>query len=424
MTTVTEAMRAETTGHRLLAGWLAERQPATLAAHLARYGDLPPARRLIAAVGEAGLLGRGGAWFPTATKMSAVAGGRRKPVLVANGCEAEPASEKDHALLTVAPHLVVDGIVLAAHAIGTDEAMVCVHRGDPVAASIAAAIASRPGDPVAIRVIEVPRRFVASEESALVNFINTGIARPKAKPPRPFERGVGGRPTLVDNVETLAHIALIARYGPAWFRAAGTAAAPGTMLLTLGGAVAQPGVQEVAVGTTVSDAVRASGGRTEPVGAVLLGGFGGTWLSMPDADGLPLAPRPGVSLGVGVLTALPQTACGVVETARILGYLAGESANQCGPCMFGLPAVAGDFAALARGVGGVLDRLHRRMGVVSGRGACAHPDGAIRLAASALTVFAADVARHAAGRPCPAAASAPVVPIPLVARHGGVDDFR
>jgi NADH:ubiquinone oxidoreductase subunit F (NADH-binding) len=407
---------------RLLAGWQADRRPADLAAHLARHGPLPASNGLITAVADAGLLGRGGAWFPTGRKLHAVAAGRRRSMVVANGCESEPVSEKDHALLTVAPHLVLDGIVLAAQAIGADEAILCVHRGDPIAASAVAAIGQRTGDPVPVRVVELPRRFVASEESALVNFLNTGTARPTNKPPRPFERGVRGRPTLVDNVETLAHIALIARYGPAWFRSLGTSAAPGTMLVTVGGAVGRPGVREVPMGTTIDDAI----GATEPASAVLAGGFGGTWLALP----APVALTPeamtaaGGALGVGVLTVLPARACGVVETARILAFLAGESANQCGPCMFGLPAIAADFAAIAHGVPGHVERLRRRLGVVAGRGACAHPDGAVRLAASALTVFAADVAAHEAGRPCQWVSGAAVVRVPTSARHGGVADFR
>jgi NADH:ubiquinone oxidoreductase subunit F (NADH-binding) len=99
--------------------------------------------------------------------------------------------------------------------------------------------------------------------------------------------------------------------------------------------------------------------------------------------------------------ALPARVCGLAETTRIVRYLAGESAMQCGPCMFGLSSIAQDLESLT--FGGrpeVLDRLRRRLGVVHGRGACAHPDGAVRLAASALTVFAHDVHAHAAGRPC------------------------
>lgn len=440
-------------GPRLLAGWIETGRVADLAAHRARYGPPPLAAfpgeagrtALVEQVRAAGLRGRGGAWFPTGEKLRAVAAGRRRAIVVANGCEGEPASEKDHALLTVAPHLALDGVVLAAHAVGAVEAVVCVHRGDPVATGVRAAIAERGPEPVRLRVVEVPGRYVASEESALVHYLNTGDARPTAKPPRPFERGVKGRPTLVDNVETLANLALIARYGPEWFRAAGTRKAPGTLLVTVGGAVARPGVRELPLGSTVADALVAAGGVTGPARAVLAGGFGGAWLPLPSATGLALTPEDlraaGAALGVGMLLVLPERACGVAETARVLRYLAGESARQCGPCMFGVPAVAADFRELAAGrstgwlpgglVGGparatdggaVLDRLKRRLGVVPGRGACGHPDGASRLAASALRVFEADVRAHAAGRPCPWSGQAPTLRVPSPADVG--EDWR
>jgi NADH:ubiquinone oxidoreductase subunit F (NADH-binding) len=433
------------------------------AAHVDRYGPLPVlGAELIGMVRAAGLLGRGGAWFPTGAKLAAVAAGRRTPVVVANGAEGEPASDKDKALLTVAPHLVVDGMVLAAVAIGADEAILCVHRGS----AVRAAIAQRHGDPVAIRLVEMPARFVASEESALVNFLNTGEARPTETPPRPYERGVRGRPTLVDNVETLANVALIGRYGADWFRTAGTPEAPGTMLVTVGGVAVRPGVREIPLGTTLSAALgyqrqvvhspavmagappqdridwnsggprepadersNSGGGNgaadsvgavfghgvTEPVSAVLVGGFGGNWLPLPAAADLPLTPgalaAAGGALGVGMLLALPARACGLAETARILRYLAGESAMQCGPCMFGLAAIVDDVEGLTYGRPTV-ERLRYRLGMVGGRGACAHPDGAVRLAASALTVFADDVRAHASGRPCAGARMAPVIRVP------------
>jgi NADH:ubiquinone oxidoreductase subunit F (NADH-binding) len=122
-------------------------------------------------------------------------------------------------------------------------------------------------------------------------------------------------------------------------------------------------------------------------------------------------------LGVGVLLALPARACGLATTARIVRYLAGESALQCGPCMFGLPAIAQDLDALAMGAP-VADRLMHRLGIVRGRGACAHPDGAIRVATSALTMFSGDLYAHAMGRPCPGTLVDPGFPIPPVTPHG------
>ncbi|HEX3589392.1 MAG TPA: NADH-ubiquinone oxidoreductase-F iron-sulfur binding region domain-containing protein [Pseudonocardiaceae bacterium] len=399
--------------HRLLAGWSDTRGPADLAEHVQRYGPIPFADRaaLIDLVRSAGLRGRGGAWFPTATKLAAVAAGKRRGVVVANAVESEPGSDKDNALLRLAPHLVLDGIALAVHAVDAQDAVLCVRRGDPVVPGLHAAAAQR-GDAVPVRVVEVPARFVASEESALVGFLNTGQARPAGRPPLPVERGVKGRPTLVDNVETLADLALVARFGAEWFRSVGTPSAPGTALVTVGGAVARPGVREIPLGTPLATAL---GPVAEPVSAVLVGGFGGTWVRLP--TDFVLAPDGDPPLGVGVLLALPARACGLAATARIVRYLAGESALQCGPCMFGLPAIAQDLDALATGAP-VADRLMHRLGIVRGRGACAHPDGAIRVATSALTMFPDDMYAHAMGHPCAGTRVDPGFPIPPVTPQG------
>ncbi len=414
--TVPDLRRTPAGCPRLLAGWTETGGPADLAAHRARYGPLPrPAGRsgraaLVDEVTRSGLRGRGGGAFPTGRKLAAVAAGRGPRVVVANGCEGDPASAKDRVLLRLAPHLVLDGLVLAAVAVGAGEALLCLPEAG--APGLDAAVAQRADDPVAIRLVEVPARYVASEESALVHFLTSGDARPTVTPPRPAQRGVRGRPTLVDNVETLAHLALVARYGAGWFRACGTEAAPGTALVTVGGAVQYPGVYETELGVPLGAVLEPAGGVPEGGTAVLVGGLGGSWLPLPLATGIPFTPedlRAAGALGGGVtaLTVLPARACGLAETARVLRYLAAESAGQCGPCMFGLPAIAGDLTALAAGrpapLGGRvgLARLRRRLEVVPGRGACAHPDGAAALAASALTAFAEDLAAHAAGRRCP-----------------------
>ena len=420
---------APTAAPRLLAGWLATGKPADLEDHLRRYGELPRARfagrrgadQLLELTEDAGLRGRGGAGFSTARKMAAVldaSTARRRPVVVANGCESDPTSGKDQLLLHSAPHLVLDGVALAAHAVGADQAILCVPRGSTLVEPLEDAVARRTEDPAQIHVVTTPHRFVASEASALVNFLTGGDARPTSSPPLPAERGVQGRPTLVDNVETLAHLALLARHDADWFRARGTEDSPGTMLCTVGGAVRRPGVYEVDMGTPAGQLLGLAGGTTEPARAVLLGGLGGGWLTLPDASSLPLAhPRPGAdgpALGLASLLVLPPDACGLAVTSTIVQYLAGESAGQCGPCMFGLPAIAGDLDALTHGTArpDLLERLRRRLGVIPGRGACSHPDGTVRLAASALEAFADDVAEHARGRPCGRVDEA-TLPVPL-----------
>jgi NADH:ubiquinone oxidoreductase subunit F (NADH-binding) len=269
-----------------------------------------------------------------------------------------------------------------------------------------------------VQVHALPHHYVSSEETSLVRWLNGGDARPAATPPRPFEKGVDRRPTLVDNVETLAHLALVARYGPQWFRSTGRQDAPGTTLLTVSGAVRVPGVYEIALGTPLGAVLQTAGGTAEPIGAVLVGGFFGSWLPAGPAGALAFAKADlagvGAGPGAGVLAALPEQACGLMETARVLGYLAAQSARQCGPCRFGLPAVAEDFGLLAAGRADpdLVERLHRRTGLLAGRGACRHPDGASRLAATALEVFADDVARHLFGGPCAASRWPAVLPVP------------
>ncbi|MEW1774593.1 NADH-ubiquinone oxidoreductase-F iron-sulfur binding region domain-containing protein [Streptomyces sp. NPDC086777] len=415
-------------GSRLLHGWYDTGGAADLDEHLGRYGPPPSPRsadasdRLVRAVEDAGLTGRGGAAFPTGRKLRTVADGRGTAVVVANGMESEPASRKDETLLDLAPHLVLDGAALAAAAVGADVAHLCLPRSrQDQARALREAVEERRArglDPVPVLVHELPHHYVSSEETSLVRWLNGGDARPSATPPRPFEKGVERRPTLIDNVETLAHLALIARYGPGWFRSAGHPDATGTTLVTLSGALRAPGVYEVPMGRPLGEVLDVAGGAAEPLGSVLLGGFFGSWLPAEQALQVPFAKQDlaalGAGPGAGVIVALPARACGLAEAAGVLGYLAAQSARQCGPCRFGLPAVAADFADLAWGrpAPQVMRRLERRAGLLAGRGACRHPDGASRFAATALRVFADDVRHHLNLGPCAAAGQEPVLPVP------------
>ena len=249
------------------------------------------------------------------------------------------------------------------------------------------------------RFVVAPSRYVAGEESAAVHCVNDGVALPTSTPPRPFERGVAGNPTLVQNVETLAHVAMIARFGGDWFHSIG-AGAPGTVLLTVSGAVGAAGVVEVAHGATVAEAVESAGGLTDTPQAVLLGGYFGGWMDARGAWGLPLDAAAlrasGATLGCGVVSVLGAGSCGVLETARIISYLADESARQCGPCVFGLRAIAEAVQRVAAGIAQPddLSRVRRWATQLGGRGACHHPDGAAAMLLSALEVFAEEFARH------------------------------
>ena len=335
---------------------------------------------------------------------------------------------KDRALLTVAPHLVLDGISLAAESVGAVEAFLCLDGDDDALRQLlgeAVAERQRAGaGAIPIHIAAVPPGYVSSEESALIHLLNGGPALPTFVPPRPFQKGVRGRPTLVNNVETLAHLALIARYGPDWFRAVGTQDAPGSALITIAGAVNRPGVQEIALGTGLREMLAAAGGPAEPPQAILAGGYFGGWLPASGVPQLrvsgPDLRAAGGRLGAGILVVLPESACGIAETARVARYLASQSAGQCGPCVNGLPAIADaleDIAWRGRDARGQ-HWLGHLLGLVEGRGACHFPDGAARFVASTLHVFAADLRRHLHSGPCHRVTRRGVIPVPSAGQQG------
>jgi NADH:ubiquinone oxidoreductase subunit F (NADH-binding) len=405
---------------RLLAGVRPGRAMG-LAEHVERHGPVAAAPLrggpLIDAVAVAGLRGRGGAAFPTAVKLRAVAQRAGRRAVVVNGAEGEPMSAKDRVLLELAPHLVLDGALMAAEAVGARDVVIAVKRSAHGAhAALGHALAER-RDAGRVRVEGVPGGFVAGEETALLHGLNGGPAKPTLTPPRPYERGLGRRATLVANVETLAHVALIARHGPAWFRELGAEQHPGSALVTLAGAVTRPGVHEVALGTPIARLI-AAGGPAPPARAVLVGGYYGSWLTgdalaATGLDDVSLRAR-GAALGAGVVVALPEGACAVAEVARVVGWLAGETAGQCGPCVHGLDAIAGTLAAIADGAADkyAMRRLERWCGQVEGRGACHHPNGVAGFVRSALRVFAAELGDHRRHGPCDDCDRRPVLLVP------------
>ena len=381
--------------------------PEDLRGHLARYGATPYRGRagaLIADIEASGLTGRGGAAFPVYRKLAVVAQARGRKVVVANGSESEPASRKDELLLRLAPNLVLDGLQLAAEAVGAAEAHLYLHHGStPEILRALAERASRGLDGFGVTITQAPPRFLAGQETALVNRLGGGPALPTFQPPRVSERGLGGAPTLVQNVETLAHLALIARYGPRWFRAVGTGAEPGSMLTTVYRPDGKCRVVETEIGAPLRTLL-SSGAETR---AWLVGGYHGTWLPLPQAADVTLdndsLKRFGAAVGAGVLVALPADRCGLTEAARVAGYLAAESAGQCGPCLNGLPRIAAGLAELAgpghrKQTRADLERWVGSRNLVAGRGACNHPDGTVRFVRSALTVFAPEISLHARGQ--------------------------
>jgi NADH:ubiquinone oxidoreductase subunit F (NADH-binding) len=389
--------------------------------HLASHGPLPAetarGAALIDAISAAGLRGRGGAAFPTGRKLAAVAERGRRRELVVNAAEGEPLSDKDAALLELAPHLVLDGALLAAEAIGARQSLIAVKRSAIAAVdSTRAALAER-RDARSIRLALVPDGYVASEESALLRHLGGGPAKPTSGP-RPFERGLNRRPTLVANAETLAHVALIARHGSSWFRGLGTEEHPGSALITLTGAVERPGVREIALGTPIARVIGLAGGHSANLRGVLIGGYGGSWLTAEAAasgglDDASLARR-GARLGAGVVFALGREACPVAEVTRVVRWMADQTAGQCGPCVHGLDAIADALASVLAGTArpDVFDRLERWSGQVERRGACHHPDGVARFLRSALVVFATEFKDHRRHGPCDACGLPPVLVTP------------
>jgi NADH:ubiquinone oxidoreductase subunit F (NADH-binding) len=408
---------------RLLAA-VAE-QPASLDEHLELHGPPPDLRRadprqLIAEVEASGLRGHGGAAFPVARKMRAVASRRGPAIVLANAAEGEPASKKDRVLISRLPHLVLDGAAVAARATGAREVILAVPaRAQRSLRSLEFALIERhqarlPGEP-RFELHPIHERYISGQETALVDAVNGGPGKPTFTPPRPFERGARRRPTLVQNVETLAHVALIARHGADWFRQLGTREHPGTALVTISGALSAPGVYEIEHGTLLADLLELAG-AAGGLRAILLGGYFGSWIDAADAPYARLANEHlagyGATLGAGVIVALGRDACPVAETSRVADFLAGESAGQCGPCVHGLDSIAYTVHALATGTAGPgaqadLDRWLREL---PRRGACQHPDGAVRFIESALRVFAQEFYEHAEHGPCPACSRRSVLP--------------
>lgn len=403
MSLVSAAIAPDAGLPRLFAGLRRDGLPLRLDAHAATHGPMPSARGLVEIVTASGLRGRGGGGFPAGRKLAAVAGARRRPVVVANGAEGEPVSFKDKLLLRRAPHLVLDGAALAAAAVGARDVVVAVDRsaGEEIGV-LSGALDERRDRGLGWRLALVPPGFVTGEETALLSALEGRDPKPTFTPPRPFERGLRGAPTLVQNVETLAHVALVARHGPEWFRALGTRQEPGSALFTVSGSVARPGVYEVAFGTPMRALVEQAGGVRGTAGAFLVGGFFGSWvdpfaardLTMLDAD---LA-RVGAALGAGAVVVLPAAACGLDQSARVARYLADESAGQCGPCVNGVAALAGALETVVAGHGDSRRDAGRWLEQVRGRGACRHPDGAARFVESSLDVFADEVELHLQGR--------------------------
>lgn len=383
---------------------------ANLNQHEYAYGPLEAntmTSKLIDTLTRAGLTGRGGAAFASWRKLAAIQQGRGTPhaIVIANGAEGEPLSFKDKTLLAHSPHLVLDGLLLVGRTVNATELYL---NGNAAAmSSVQSAVAQR-ADAPGINLIPAADTFISGEASAVVHAIGGGGAIPRDKRQRLSESGLKKRPTLVLNVETLAHIALIARFGAFWFSSVGADDEPGTRLLSISG-FANKQVLEMAASATVAEVLAAAAVDPSEVQAILVGGYHGRWIKPLNyrlaTNGPTLST---VRPGAGVIHLLGKGQCGLKTTASIACYLAQESAKQCGPCVFGLPAMAQTLSALADGGRDPLlpAELERLSALVAGRGACHHPDGFVQLIASALETFSDEVAAHLGGQ-CLAASGRP-----------------
>ena len=368
-------------GPQLLAG--TSRGAMSLERHLEVHGSTRGRDDLIDAVERVGLRGRGGASFPTAVKLRGAAKHRGPRTVLVNAAEGEPLSRKDRVLLERTPHLVLDGALAAARVIDAREVVVAI-REDAVNAITAVnhAVDERGRKSTRIRVRTVPVAYLAGQESALINYLDRRPLRPSVVPPLPVERGLGRRPTLVQNAETLAHLALIDR-----------GQTPSTALVTLASSHKQPAVFEVSEGITIDGLLSAAGIPMDSLQGVLVGGLHGTWHRAPDAADVVLDDR---TRAAGVVFALDQHACAPMEIVRAIRWLADQSAGQCGPCANGMPAMASllEQSVFQRAPSGVLAQVERWSGDLTGRGACHLPDGSMRFLRSGLSVFAKEFAMH------------------------------
>ncbi|MFN8520378.1 MAG: NADH-ubiquinone oxidoreductase-F iron-sulfur binding region domain-containing protein [Chloroflexota bacterium] len=323
--------------------------------------------QVIRLVTNAGLRGRGGAGFPTGAKWAACAAERgRTRHVVANGFESDPGAQADRTLMETDPHAVVEGVALAAWAVRASEAIIAVDARATVAierlrGAIAAAEAKGylgeramgTGRALRIEVRPLSGSFVLGEETVLLRALEDRRAQPEQRPPYPAVKGLWGEPTVVNNVETLAAVPWIVANGAGAYAAIGASAAPGTTLVQLSGAVRNPGVAEVPMGTSVRDIVqRVGGGATGTLKAVLVGGPSGGFLP-PDALDTPLdhadLGAAGAILGSGTLLVIDESTC-LVDLASLLTRFANDEA--CGktiPCRIGTRRLAELGAAFCSG---------------------------------------------------------------------------
>jgi NADH:ubiquinone oxidoreductase subunit F (NADH-binding) len=307
-------------------------------------------------VSEAGLRGRGGAGYPTGAKWRACADAPADArYVVANGFEADPGAQLDRTLLEQDPHAVLEGLALAAYAVGARRAFVCVRSTATVAqrrleaaaraaeeAGYLGSDALGTGFDLHVEVVPVPGGFVVGEETTLLRALENKRAQPDQRPPYPAASGLWGRPTVVNNVETLAHVPWIAANGAPAFREIGDDSNPGTTLVQISGAVKNPGIVEVPTGAPLSRLIERIAGGLRPASglkAVLVGGPAGGFLP-PSEMSAPLSPAAleerGAIWGSGTLVVADERTCLVDMATLMERFLSDESCGKTIPCRIGV----------------------------------------------------------------------------------------
>ena len=388
-----------------------------LAAHRARLGA-PPERgieSLVAMLGEVGVRGRGGAGFPLARKLQTVAQtrgpraglGSRRPYVVVNAAEGEPASGKDTALMVLAPHRVLDGATMAAHALGTRDVHVVTPSERPaVGNAVAAAVAERrrSGEKIRWTLHAADPGFVSGQARAVIELMSGRPNLPVTAWQPEAVSGFHRRATLLSNAETFAQLAIGARIGPERYGNTGLYDEPGTVMLTVSGAVARPMVIEVPTGVPLRYVLQLAGAPPVPQG-VLTGGYHGKWIDAATVNEAVVSRNSldavGGALGAGAILPISQETCPLGESLRVAQWLAEESAGQCGPCYLGLPAASRGLEDIINGGGpAALEALKQVAKNVKRRGACSHPDGSAMFLESTIKAFTDDLAAHVLGNGC------------------------
>jgi NADH-quinone oxidoreductase subunit F len=348
-----------------------------------------------------GLRGRGGGWFPTARKWRAVKAEGGQPVVVANAGEGEPGSIKDRHVLWERTSDVLDGLELACGAVGAGQAFLYFKGGlEPLRRHVDDAVRARSWGGMRVETVQGASSYVGGEETAILEVLEGRVAWPRPKPPQPSAVGYQGRPTLVQNVETLARVPQAVRDPEGYRREE-------TTLVSLWGHVNRPGVYDVRLGTTMADLVEVQGGGA-PHGVRLVFPAGPSAAPLgPDQLGTPLHPdalrEAGSGLGTAAVLVLSARSCAVAAALSVASFFARESCGQCPPCTVGTANLARIAGRLMDGSGRAreLDHLAEAAGFMAMHGYCAHSRTAAASVSGALARCREDVAAHLAAGGCP-----------------------